>query len=83
MTINYEIRIRGYLDEKWQGWFDGMVVTPQGDGTTILSGPVTDQPDLFSKLRKIRNLGLPLISVNQISGLCNQKNHSNKGEENE
>ena len=79
MTQFYEIRIRGRLDAQWQDWFDGMSVTEEADGTTLLSGPVPDQPALFRLLRKIRDLGLPLISVNQSAdALQPQKPNSEK-----
>jgi hypothetical protein len=63
MTHFYEIRIDGRLDARWQDWFDGMTVTLDSDGTTLLSGPVPDQPALYGLLRKVRDLGLPLLSV--------------------
>ena len=66
MTHFYEIRIKGRLDPQWQDWFDGMSVTLQADGTTLLSGSVPDQPALHGLLRKVRDLGLSLISVNQV-----------------
>jgi len=63
----YEIRIVGHLDAHWADWFDGMSITLKEDGTMLLSGPVPDQPALYGLLRKVRDLGLPLISVNQIT----------------
>ncbi len=61
----YSIRIRGHLDSRWSGWFDGMTVTLQEDGTTILAGPVADQAALHGLLRKVRDLGLQLVAVCQ------------------
>ena len=66
MTHFYEIRIAGHLDTQWQDWFDGMSVTLEADGTTLLSGQVPDQPALYGLLRKVRDLGLMLISVTLI-----------------
>jgi hypothetical protein len=59
----YEIRLRGRLDPRWTAWFDGMTVTTADDGTTALRGPVTDQAALHGLLQKVRDLGLPLLSV--------------------
>ena len=59
----YEIRIKGYLDDRWAEWFDGLSLTLDGDGTTVLFGPVVDQAALHGVLRKVRDLALPLISV--------------------
>jgi hypothetical protein len=62
----YEIRVKGHLDTRWAGWFDGLTLTHGSDGTTIIHGPVVDQAALHGLLQKIRDLGLPLISVNHI-----------------
>ena len=59
----YEIRVRGHLASHWAAWFDGMSLTRCGDGTTIIHGPVADQAALHGLIQKIRDLGLPLISV--------------------
>jgi len=59
----YEIRIKGHLDTRWADWFEGLSFTHESDGTTILSGPVVDQAALHGLLRKVRDLGLPLVSV--------------------
>ena len=59
----YEIRIKGHLNSRWAGWFDGMSLTTEGDGTTVLSGPVVDQSALHGLLQKVRDIGLPLVSV--------------------
>jgi hypothetical protein len=60
---HYEIRLRGRLDPRWATWFDGLTLTPGDDGTTALRGPVTDQAALYGLLQKVRDLGLPLLSV--------------------
>lgn len=61
----YEIRVKGALDARWQTWFGGMTITANDD-ETIISGTVADQTALHSLLTRIRDLGLPLIAVNQI-----------------
>jgi hypothetical protein len=62
----YEIRVDGHLDREWSGWFENLAVTPAEDGTTLLTGPVADQAALHGLLRKVRDLGAPLISVNRV-----------------
>lgn len=59
----YEFRIAGHLDDHWSTWFDGMTLTHEDDGTTILRGTVTDQAGLHGLLAKVRDLGATLISV--------------------
>jgi hypothetical protein len=61
----YQIRIKGQLDPQWAAWFEGMTITSTDEGETVLLGPVSDQAALYGLLRKIRDLGLPLISVTQ------------------
>ena len=63
----YEIRIRGHLEQRWQQTFDGMTIAPEANGTTHLVGPVVDQAALHAMLRKIRDLGMPLLLVNNLS----------------
>ena len=62
----YEIRIKGHLHARWADWFDGLRLTNESDGTTIISGPVLDQAALHGLLQKVRDIGLPLISVAQV-----------------
>ena len=62
--VIYEIRIQGQLSRQWADWFDGMVITLEEDGNTLLSGPVVDQSALHGTLKRIRDLGMPLLSVN-------------------
>jgi hypothetical protein len=59
----YEIRLMGHLDSQWTDWFEGLTITLEEDGTTLLTGPVVDQAALHGLLKKVRDLGLPLISV--------------------
>ncbi|NJN84772.1 MAG: hypothetical protein HC802_22440 [Caldilineaceae bacterium] len=63
----YQIRIQGHLGSQWADWFDGMTITPQENGDTLLTGPVVDQAALHGILRKVRDLGMPLLSVARIS----------------
>jgi len=62
----YEIRLKGHLNSRWSAWFDGLSLTTESDGTTIIQGPVVDQAALHGLLQKVRDVGLPLISVTQI-----------------
>ena len=62
----YEIRIKGHLDNRWAGWFDGLTMTREANGETRLTGPVVDQAALHGLLRKVRDLGLPLVAVIQL-----------------
>ena len=62
----YEIRLKGHLDTRWAAWFEGMAFAREDDGTTRIHGPVADQAALHGLLQRVRDLGLPLISVMQI-----------------
>jgi len=62
---SYEIRLKGHLAVRWADWFDGMTLTQESDGTTVLRGSVVDQAALHGLLGKVRDLGLPLIAVNR------------------
>ena len=59
----YEIRLTGHLHARWAAWFDGQTVRHESDGTTVISGPVVDQAALHGLLQRVRDLGLPLVSV--------------------
>ncbi len=63
----FKIGIKGHMDTKWADWFDGLQITHEKDGTSTLYGPLPDQAALHSILRKIRDLNLQLISVNQVN----------------
>jgi len=62
---SYEIRIKGHLNARWADWFDGLTLTPESDGTTLLAGQILDQAALHGLLAKVRDLGLPLIAVHR------------------
>ncbi len=62
----YQIRIKGILDEQWTEWFYGFTITPEGGGDTLLTGRVADQATLHGLLKKVRDLGIPLVSINPV-----------------
>lgn len=74
----YEIRLKGHLDSQWATWFDGLTITLGENGDTLLSGPVPDQAALHGLLKKVRDLGMPLVSV-----VPAQSSRSEQGEKNE
>jgi len=63
---SYEIRVDGHLGSCWAAWFDGMALTNEDDGTTVISGPVVDQAALHGVLQKLRDLGIGLRSLTQL-----------------
>ena len=65
-TAYYEIRLKGQLNARWADWFDGMTITLDDNGDTLLSGPVVDQAALHGLLKKVRDVGLTLLSVNSV-----------------
>lgn len=81
----FEIRLQGQLDTRWAGWFDGLTITQTEEGDTLLTGPVADQAALHGLLKKVRDLGIPLRSVSQITpgqarGLSNETHRQEKGD---
>ena len=62
----YEIRLAGHLHPRWTAWFDGLTLTNEKDGTTVLHGQMVDQAALHGVLQKVRDLGVPLVSVNHV-----------------
>ena len=62
----YQIRIKGHLGPQWTDWFEGLSITLEEDGDTLLTGPVVDQAALHGYLKKVRDLGMPLLSVNSV-----------------
>ena len=63
----YQIRIEGHLSRQWTDWFEGLTITPEEDGDTLLTGAVIDQAALHGLLKKVRDLGMPLLSVNRVN----------------
>jgi hypothetical protein len=77
----YQIRIEGQLGQQWTDWFDGLSITPGEDGTTLLTGPIIDQSALHGLLKKVRDLGAPLVSVNRLETVgSSNPNEITKGE---
>ncbi len=74
--IQYEIKLKGHLEQHWSEWFDNLVIRYDENDNTTLTGPVTDQNALHGLLKKIRDLGLSLISVNEVEG--NQEKEGNQ-----
>jgi hypothetical protein len=64
-TQTYEIRVQGHLENRWLAWFDGMELVTAEDGSMLIRGQVADQAALHGIIQKVRDLGLPLISVTQ------------------
>jgi hypothetical protein len=62
----YQIRIKGHLGRQWTDWFGGLTITLEDNGETLLTGPVVDQAALHGVLRKVRDLGMPLLSVSRV-----------------
>jgi len=62
----YEIRLKGHLEQRWVDWLEGLAITLEANGTTSLSGPLADQAALHGVLNRIRDLGLPIISVQRV-----------------
>lgn len=63
MSDTYELRVQGHLDDRWSDWLGRLAVRRQDDGTTVLTGPIVDQAELHGLITRIRDLGLPLLSV--------------------
>jgi hypothetical protein len=66
VSETYELRVQGHLDDRWSDWLGGLSVRRQNDGTTVLAGPLVDQAGLHGVLTRIRDLGLPLLSVQRV-----------------
>ena len=61
----YQVRLKGHLGGQWQDWFEGLAISLEDNGETLLTGPVVDQAALHGLLRKVRDLGMPLVSINR------------------
>jgi hypothetical protein len=62
----YQIRIEGHLGYQWTNWFGGLTIALEDNGETLLTGPVVDQAELYGLLRKVRDVGMPLLSVDRV-----------------
>ena len=62
----YQIKVKGHLDPRWSDWFDGLTISHEADGSTLLSGPVVDQAALYGVLRKLHDLNLSLLCVTRV-----------------
>ncbi len=62
----YQIRIKGHLGQQWTDWFEELTITLKENGETLLTGPVVDQAALYGLLKKVRDLGMPLLAVNRV-----------------
>jgi hypothetical protein len=77
-TVIYEIQVEGHLSSQWTDWFEGLTISLEEDGDTLLTGPVADQAALHSLLKKIRDLGMILVSVNRVQFDETHQDSSNK-----
>ena len=76
----YQIRIKGHLGHDWTDWFEGLSITLEDNGETLLTGPVIDQAALHGLLKKVRDVGMPLLSVIEVQFNENHRYQSKKGE---
>jgi hypothetical protein len=82
--ISYQIRIKGHLRRQWTDWFGRLTITLEDNGDTLLTGPVVDQAALHGLLRRVRDLGMPLVSVNRVEPRqANASNVKSSAKENE
>jgi hypothetical protein len=74
----YQIRIEGHLGQQWTDWFEGLTIVLEENGETLITGPRLDQAALHGLLKKVRELGMPLLSVNRVHHIETNFNHSEK-----
>jgi hypothetical protein len=78
----YEIRLKGHLGDRWGSWFGGLDITLEENGDTLMIGPVVDQAALFGLLRKVRDVGMPLVSVNRVTaGQASRSDDESEGKQ--
>ena len=78
-TTHYEIRVRGHLAAGWSAWFDGLDLTAEDDGTTAIRGPVVDQAALHGLLARLRDVGIPLVSLTELPADAPQRAANHEG----
>ena len=71
--VQYEIKVEGHLGARWAAWFDGLAITSGDDGTTVLRGSVIDQAALHGLLQRLRDIGIPLISLTPIEDSASER----------
>ena len=76
----YQIRVKGHLGRQWTDWFGSVTITLEDNGNTLLTGPVVDQAALHGMLRKVRDLGLPLVSVIRVENASSIKSTTKESE---
>ena len=76
----YEIRLKNHLEDRWAEWFEGLTITREEDSVTLLTGPVVDQAALHGLLKKVRDLGMTLVSVHPVQDVDTQPNRSTTGD---
>ncbi|MDX1522620.1 MAG: hypothetical protein R3264_13410 [Anaerolineae bacterium] len=74
----YQIRLKGHLNRKWMDWLEGLTIILEEDGNTLLTGPVVDQAALHGLLKKVRDLGMPLLSINPVGSDSRDKKSINR-----
>jgi hypothetical protein len=77
-SMIYQIRIKSHLAPHWTDWFEGLHITQEDNGDTLLTGPVVDQAALHGLLKKVRDLGMPLVSVNPVQSYSPQPKHESE-----
>ena len=77
--MQYEIRVEGHLGERWAAWFDGLAITSEDDGTTVIRGSVIDQAALHGLLQRLRDIGIPLISLTPVEDQTTERHAHDHG----